>query len=334
MRRRDAVARLMALAALCGARVAAAQVAKAARPYRIIVFPDVPPTIRSMIAEEIRALGWVEGHDVVVQDSGFAYGSPNHVQAAERVAKARPDLILTYSSNYALALHRATPTTPIVMWTSGYPVEVGIAESLARPGKNVTGNTQYAGTGFWGKQVELLREAKPGTKRVAVCWGYVPPDFPKEEIDPCYRELRLAANSLGATLTIVEFPSADRVPASLAQIEAANPEAMLVTTGPAIWAARTQVMAYAIRRRLPTIGDFHWPETESHAPVLQFAPSTGDQVKRAVAYIDRIRKGARPGLLPIQLPAKFELVVNRAAAQSIDLAIPQSVLLRADRVIE
>ena len=333
MRRRDAIAGLVALGALSGARVAVAQAAKQSTPYRIAVFPDMTPqAIRNMLGDAIRTMGWSEGRDVILVDSGFQYGAPHLEQAARRVVDSRPDLILTYSSNYALALHRATVTIPIVMWTSGYPVEVGVANSLAQPGKNVTGNTQYAGTGIWGKLLELLRDAKPSIKRIGVCWGYVPPAFPKEEIEPCYRELRQAARALGVTVTIVEFATPDRVPAALAEIDAGRPDALLITTGPAIWVARRQVMEFAIKRHLPTVVDFLWEDDLT--PMLMFAAPAADLIRRALYYVDRIRKGARPGDLPIQLPPRFELIVNRKMAKAIDLAIPQLILLRADRVIE
>lgn len=333
MRRREVVARLLALGALSGARIAGAQVAKQATPYRIALFPDMTPqAIRSMLADAIREIGWSEGRDVIVVESGFQYGAPLPEQAARRVVDSRPDLILTYSSIYALALHRATVSIPIVMWTSGYPVEVGVANSLARPGKNVTGNTQYAGTGIWGKLLELLRDSKPGIKRIGVCWGYVPPAFPKEEIEPCYEELRQAARALGVTANIVEFATPDGVPAALAEIEAGRPDALLITAGPAIWVARRQVMEFAIKRRLPTVVDFIWEDDLT--PVLMFAAPAADLIRRALYYVDRIRKGAKPGDLPIQLPPRFELIVNRKTAKAIGLKLPQSLLLRADRVIE
>ncbi len=331
MNRRDVLGGLLALPAICGASPAFSQ---AARPFRITLFPDMIPLIRGMLSDAIRAAGWTEGKDVVVVQSGFQQDSPQVEQAARRVVDSRPDAILTYSSNFALVLHRVTTTIPIVMWTSGYPVEVGLANSLARPGKNVTGNTQYAGTGLWGKLLELLSQAKPGIKRVGAYWGYVPPAFPKEEIEPCYRELRQAAHSLSMTLNIVEVATPDALAAALAKIDGGKPEALLLTSNPVLWNVRQQVMTFAEKRRLPTVVDFVWPVTDRPYPLLTYSPPTTDLIGRAVGALVRIRKGIRPGDLPIQLPAKFDLIVNRTTAKSIALTLPPALLARADRVIE
>ena len=149
---------------------------------------------------DMRVLGWIEGQDFIVLPSGIEYGSRNPSnEEAQRVVANKPDLIFTVSTNYALAAQRATGSIPIVMLTSGYPVEAGVAESLAKPGRNVTGNTTYAEMGVWGKLLQLLREAKPDIKRVGILWTYVIPAFPKEEIEPCFAELNSAARSLNQT---------------------------------------------------------------------------------------------------------------------------------------
>lgn len=109
--------------------------------------------------------------------------------------------------SYAIAAQRLSSTIPIVMWASGYPVEAGVAKSLARPGRNVTGNSIYAGPGVWGKLLQLLRDVKPAVKRIGVLWDYVPPLNPREGVEPCYLELRDAARSLGLTVSIVEIGS-------------------------------------------------------------------------------------------------------------------------------
>jgi putative tryptophan/tyrosine transport system substrate-binding protein len=299
-----------------------------------MVFPEMIPPIRTILAEAMLKFGWVNGREVIVQDSGVPNGSPLFDEAVGKVVDAAPDLILTFSSHYALMLHRATKTIPIVMWTCGYPVEVGVAQSLARPGKNVTGNTQYAGTGVWGKMLEMLAEAKPGIRRIGVYWGYVPPAFPKEEIEPCYRELREAGAALGLQINIVEISTPDQIPAALSRIAAGKPDALLLTTSPVLWDSRATVLEFAKRRRLPTIVDFPWLSTDDPHPLMTLAPRTEELVGRAVATMDRIRIGARPGDLPIQLPSKFEILVNKKTAAAINLQLPQTLLLRADRVIE
>jgi putative ABC transport system substrate-binding protein len=191
---------------------------------RIAFFPDLNPVQLEYWQADMRVLGWIEGQDFILLPSGMEYGSRNPTtDDAQRVAANKPDLIFTVSTNYALAAQRATGSIPIVMLTSGYPVEAGVADSLAKPGRNVTGNTAYAETGVWGKLLQLLREAKPEIKRVGVLWTYLVPAFPKEEIEPGYAELYSAARSLNLELHIIEANS-DQLLAALADLEAWRPE--------------------------------------------------------------------------------------------------------------
>ena len=315
--------------------LARAQPKKAGALRRIVIATDLESVVhRKALVETLRVSGWIEGRDFVFVDSGFMYGHPFD-EVARRVLDLKPDVILSVNTAYTLALHRQTKTIPIVMWASGYPVEVGLAESLARPGKNVTGLSLYAGTGVWGKLVELLREAKPGAKSVVVLWGYVPPAHPIEEIEPCYREFREAERALGIGVRIVDVARADQVGAALKAIDTLRPDGLVVTSGPGLWSTRPQVLEYATKRRLPTIADFPQPPENTHArPLLVYAPAWGELFPQAATYIGRILGGMKPGDLPIQQPARFELEINMKAASAIGLKLPQSLLLRADRVIE
>ena len=265
---------------------------------------------------------------------GFQHAEAEVSEAAERVVANKPDLVLTFVTSNALVLHRATPTIPIVMISSGYPVEAGIAYSLARPGKNVTGNSFYAGTEIWGKLLQLLREVKPNTKRISVLWTYVPPLFPREEIDAAYAELRNAESSLGLTVHIVEAASSDKVAVALTEIDTERPDALLITSGLA-FSERPTVMRFAVKRRLPTITDGVWgAEVQPYHPLLGYGALWSDLTRTAVNYVDMILKGAKPGDLPIQQPARLELAVNLKTASAIGLTVPPSLLTRADRVIE
>jgi putative ABC transport system substrate-binding protein len=332
MRRRRFVA-LMGGALV--AALARAQPKKAGEPRRIVIATDLESaTHRKTIVDTLRVAGFVEGRDYLLVDTGFRYGHPFD-EVTRRVLELNPDIILSANSAYTLALHRRTKTIPIVMWTSGYPVEVGLAESLARPGKNITGLSLYAGTGVWGKLVELLREANPGTRNVVVLWSYVPPAHPIEEIEPCYREFRDAERTLGIGVRIVEVARMDQVASILKSVDAMRPDGLVVTSGPGLWATRPQVLGYALQKRLPTIADFAQPpENKDARPLLVFAPPWAQIFPHAATYIGKILGGAKPGDLPIQRPARFELEVNMKAANAIGSKLPQSLLLRADRVIE
>jgi putative tryptophan/tyrosine transport system substrate-binding protein len=301
---------------------------------RIAFFPDLNPVALEYWQADMRVLGWIEGQDFIVLPSGIEAGSRNpSSEDAQHVVANKPDLIFVASTNYALAAQRATGSIPIVMLTSGYPVEAGVAESLAKPGRNVTGNSIYAEMGVWGKLLQLLREAKPDIKRVGILWTYVIPAFPKEEIEPGYAELNSAARSLNLELHIVDVANSDQVQTALAEIEERNPEGLLLTSRFNV-KARSVVGQFAVDKGLPTIADFDWTRLAQPYPLLTYGPMYRELVQTAVAFVDKILRGSRPGDLPIQRPSRFELVVSLKTAKAIGLDLPLSLLARADRVIE
>jgi len=315
--------------------IARAQPRREGRPFRIgFPFRFVNPSVaHRFYGNAMREYGWRENEDFVFINADVPYSATN-AEGVRRLVAEKPDLILVYSTADAVTAHRLSETIPIVMITSGYPVEAGVAKSLARPGMNVTGNAIYAGTGVWGKLLELLKDSKPGIKSVGVLWGYVPPAFPRAEVEPCYRDLKRGATALGIDINIFEVTSKDQLAAALDRINAGQSDALLTTAGllSLDWA---QVMQFVIDRKLPTIMDFiQIPSDKRMRPLLTYAPSWTSLIKTAFAAVDRILKGANPADLPIQQPSKFELVVNLKMAKAIGLTIPQSILLRADRVIE
>jgi putative tryptophan/tyrosine transport system substrate-binding protein len=277
----------------------------------------------------MRDFGWLEGRDFVTIPTSAKFGCRMEVGDAKGIVAENPDLIITKGTARALAAHQATSAIPIVMFSSGYPVEAGLANSLARPGKNVTGNTIYAGGGVWSKLLELLREARPGIKRVAVYWRYVPPAFPREEIEPCHQELRQAAQKLGLMVHIVEVPSVDRDRVAISAIDAERPDALLLTSQDGMSA-----MQYAAIKRLPTIAESRWPPEIEPYPLLVYGAMRSSLAQQAAFYVVRIlRDGIKPADLPIQLPARFELLVNLKTAKAVGLELPQSLLIRADEVL-
>ena len=308
------------------------------RPYRIALVPDWDPAwakiILKILNDTLRKSGRIEGRDYVFYRSGVYYVQNKNKLALDRAMAARPDLIIVMNLGFAIDAHKRTKTIPIVMWYSGFPVEVGVAKSLARPGMNVTGCTHYTGGEFFGKLLELLHEAKPSVKRVGFLMSYVPPFHPRVEADLINKGMRDAAAPLGLDLRILEIAKSDQVDDALTQVAAQGVEALVLTSDPSLLARKKDVMQFAVSRRLPTMGDQGgWHFVEPEALLIYFA--RGDVLMHQVGpFVEQILwEGANPGDLPIQLPARFSFRVNLKTANAIGLTIPQSLLIQADEVI-
>jgi len=335
MNRRDTLLGILALGAAPFA--VRAQPAPRAKPFRIGLLPgwdgETGSLYRKWVAGKMLEFGWVEGRDFIFVYTGLEYSTDQFEEDVRRVVAENPDLIIALTNGYAVRARKLTTTIPMVLWAGYDPVEEGLANSLARPGKNVTGITQYAGTGRLGKLVELLRDAKPSIKRIGLFIDWVPPWVSREIAEPYLQELRHAARAYGMTLHIAEVPHPDRVPAALAQIEAARPDAMIATSGPGINPLRQRVTQFAVDKRFPLIADYTWwPENPN--PMLAYGPDMAEAMHSVVSYVDRILKGAKPGDLPFQQPSKFVLRVYLKTANAIGLTLPQLLLLRADEVVE
>jgi putative tryptophan/tyrosine transport system substrate-binding protein len=331
MNRRSTLQALFAI----GATLPLAAIAQSRMPFRIGVPTRLTPDGAARLKKAFAVHDWHEKRDYVLLDGEFQYGDRIEESVTRMLAK-RPDVALVTATAYAAIAHRLTKKIPIVMFSSGYPVEAGVADSLSRPGRNVTGNALYAGLGIWGKLIELLRDANPRTRRVGVLWTYVPPVFAAEEIAPLAPELARAADRLGIAVHRIDVAKAEGMDAALAALSNQGVDALLLTLGPSLFPVRQKVLEYAMKRRWPTIVDFAFPpEDRTRRPLLTYAPSWDELRRQAVEYIVRIlRDDEKPADLPIRQPAKFELVLDLRSAQQIGLTIPHSLLLRADRVIE
>jgi len=220
------------------------------------------------------------------------------------------------------------------MWISGFPVEGGVATSLARPGKNVTGMTIYAGAEVFGKLVQLLHDTKPGIKRIGVLFTYVPPFHPPAESIAAIRAMRDVGRALGIDLRIIEIAKSEQTADALATVVTERIEALLLTSGASTASRRQEIMRFAVEKRLPTISDVRWTNIEP-LPLLSYGFIPSALMREAAAYVERILwEGVKPGDLPIQLPARVELIVNLKTAKAIGVTVPPSILQRADQVIE
>lgn len=311
----------------------AASAQRGAKVYRIGVLFSLPaPVMMTRFAEGLRELGWFEGHDFAVE-SRFTGEAPEGAdRAARELAAQKVDVILTSGTGNAVAAMRATAEIPIVMIASGYPVEVGLVKSYARPGGNVTGNSIYAGTELFGKHVEILKTLLPRMQRLAVLWGWVPPVAYVGEGELALEELKRAANTLDVGVHVWETRRVEDVESALRAVSTDRAGALYVSGSPVHRRTAAKIVEFARKQRLPTMTDV--PALFEAGILVTYAANPATLARQAAAFVDRILRGARPAELPIERPSKLDLMINLKAAKAIGLTIPQSLLMRADRVIE
>ncbi len=307
----------------------------AGRVYRVgLLTPTATATIDSLIAA-LRERGWMVGRNLVVEIR-YTQGDPERAETLARdLVQERVDVIVTNVTATAMAARRATSVIPIVMLTSGFPVEGGLAKSLARPGGNVTGMTLYAGGLLFGKFVQLLRELVPSLRELGVLWSYAPPSYRPEQVAPATDELRRAAKALNVKLRFWQTGTEGDLGSALTAAANAPLDALFVTSGliHALPEIRARIARFALQRRLPTLTDFPGGFFAEGA-VLAYSVEVKELTDRTASFVDRILKGAKPGELPIEQPTKYELSVNLKTAKALGLNIPHSLLIRADRVID
>jgi putative ABC transport system substrate-binding protein len=280
----------------------------------------------SAFRQGLRELGYVEGQNLVIEyrsADGQAEQFPN---LASELVRLNVDVIVTRGTPAALAAKRATATTPIVMASSGDPVRAGIVASLAHPGANVTGLAAFA-TDVQGKLLELLREVLPQLARVAFLFNMSNPVLQAQwkEVGPIARSMGLRSQLLDVRTALDLEPAFDTAARERA-------DAMIVGIDALTQAHRGQIVGTLAKRRLPAISRER--EFVDGGGLMSYGVHYADSYRRAAMYVDRILKGARPADLPVEQPTKFELVINMKTAKALGLTIPQSVLLRADQVIE
>ena len=311
--------------ALAWLPLAAAQPAMKAARIGVLLYsnPQTDPTVAA-IRQGLRDLGYREGQTLTIEYRS-AEGRPERLPtlAAELVA-LKPDLLLAIGGDVTPAAQQATETIPIIAWVSNDPVQAGFAVSLSRPGRNITGVTLILDA-LAGKRLALLKEIAPRVTRVGVVWN-------PEHADPEFRECQRAAQALGISLQSLEVRKTDDFDTAFQTAIRERSETIIAVNSRLVGLNRKRLAEFAAQHRLPLVGDWG-PWAESGA-LLAYGPSLGDVTQRAVAYVDRVLKGARPAELPFLQPTRFELVVNTGVARSLGLTIPDSVLVRADRVIE
>jgi putative tryptophan/tyrosine transport system substrate-binding protein len=313
----------MAIALLCGEAAVAAE-----RVFKIGAIAQGKlgggqGFTRSSWRDEMRALGYVEGRNLVIEER-YAEGSPARaLEVARELVALSVDVIVTQATPTAHAAKSATTSIPIVI-SAADPVATGLVDSLARPGGNITGISLNLLEPA-GKRLELLREAIPGLDRL----GYLAST--RDPAAPFFvQQIERAGRSLGVAVHPVFVAGPEQFEAAFAAMRSSGARAVLVQ--PLFTIDRAAILALAERERLPVASDFRL-FAESGA-LLSYGLDGVEHNKRLAAIIDRVLKGARPADLPIEEPTKYELVVNQKAARSLGIALPASVLLRADEVID
>ncbi len=275
--------------------------------------------------QSLRDLGWVEGRNLELL---FRYADNRYDRlpalAVELVA-LRPDLIFVGSVPAIRAAMQATSTLPIVFETLGDAVATGVVPKLGKPASNVTGVSGFSPE-LSAKRLQLLHEALPGTTRVSVMANLRNPATPMG-----VRAMEAASRQLGVRLDVVDVPAPGQVDAAFERMRRERAQALLVATDPMLLSQRERIVALAAAARLPAIYD---ARAFVEAGGLMSYGSGLDRFRQAAAQIDRILRGAVPGELAIEQPTLFELIVNLKAARALGLSLPQTLLLRADEVIE
>jgi len=273
----------------------------------------------------MRALGYPE----INLDTRAAEGQMDRLPAlAAELLQRNVEVIVTDGGQAAFAAKRATATVPIVIGaTAGDVVKQGLVPSVARPGGNMTGFTLSAGAQINGKRLELLREALPTLKQVAVLWNSSS-DVNRAALE----DTNTAAKALGVHLETLEIREPQDIERAFSSVAQARATAILTIADAFLWSQRGHIVALAARHRLP--GMFPEEEFVEAGGLMAYGPHVPDNFRRAATYVDKILKGANPGDLPIQQPTKYKLVVNLKTAKALGLTIPPSVLARADEVIQ
>jgi len=326
MNRRDC---LLALLALGGASQATSA---QDRPHRIgfLTLRSGPNEYDTAFREALRHLGYVEGRTLQI-DYRWAAGSENTADsmAAELVAR-KVEVLVVATTPAIRAAMRATQTVPIVMAAVADPVSAGLVRSLARPGGNVTG-LSLVSTDTAAKRLQLLQELLPSVRRIGVL--VMDTGLAGEPVNSALIEqLQPAARELGLQLSFSGVRTGSAIPAALAKIQADQAQALIVGATPLSIDHRQPIAEIAARHRLPAM--YESIGFVEAGGLLSYGPSLVDMYRRAAVYVDKLLKGANPSELPIELPTKYELAINLRAARSLGLKVPQTLILRADRVIE
>src|SRR5438132_2124246 len=289
-------------------------------------FPSSSPHLLAAFQQGLRELGYIEGQNVFIERR-YAEGRSDRLpQLADGLVQFGVDVIFAIGPPQAHAAAKATSTIPIVFVGGGDPVAMGLVKSLARPGGNLTGLT-FVTVELASKRMQLLKDAVPIAKRVAVLWN---PDNVINRLE--LEKATATAEALGLTGLPVEIRVLDDIEGAFIAMARQRADAALVLSSPLTFPNRPRIVESALRALMPTLGALR--EYAEAGVLMSYGPSYADHCRRAATYVDQILKGAKAADLPVQLPTTFELVINLKTAKALSLDVPPTLLARADEVIE
>jgi putative tryptophan/tyrosine transport system substrate-binding protein len=313
------------LCALCSS-VEAQQQARTPKIGWLGVRPAASDTGRELFGREFRALGYVEGKNIIFEYRSAEDKLEQLPALADELVGLKVDVLLASLTPAAVAAKNATRTIPIVFHGGFDPVALGLVDSLARPGGNVTGFTAIA-PALAGKRLELLKETVSKLSRIAVMWDPQNPGSAQQ-----WKEIQLPARELVLQLHPIEVSSADKFEAGFKEAIRARSAALAVLASPFFYTNQQELVDLAAKNRLPAI--YPRPDFVESGGLMSYGADRFEPSRRAALMVDKILKGAKTADLPVEQPTKFELMINLKAAKQIGLTIPPNVLARADRVIK
>jgi len=316
---------VIAAAILTWIQLAEAQKPAKVRKIGFLGASSGPGGAHEVFPQSLRELGYAEGHNIIIEYRS-AEDRPRLLELANELVRERVEVIVASGGPAARSARDATKTIPIVFAASGEPVEAGYVDSIARPGGNMTGMS-WLSFELVGKRLELLKEAVPPVSRVAILSN---PQHPGEQRE--LRETQTTARAMGMTLDYYQTRTKSEFEAAYEAISKQNVNGLLVFPEAVTLANRLGIIDLATKRRLPSM--LGWKEYVEAGGLMSYGPNRDESFRRIAVYVDKILKGTKPSDLPVELPTKFELVINLKTAKDIGVTITPNVLARADKVIK
>jgi putative tryptophan/tyrosine transport system substrate-binding protein len=291
----------------------------------VLALADIP-YVNDALRRGLRAHGLVDGQNIVIVDRSAGGRVERLPMLAGELVAGRVELIVAMGAGPARAAKQATASIPIVMAPVGNPVEGGFVTNLARPGGNITG-VSLVSLDLAAKRIAIAKELLPNVERVVVLMT-----THTSSPEPVKASSREAARRLGVHVDFIDADGPADLERAFVAAKQARADVVVVTPSPLFNSERERLSGLAQRYRMPVIGEAR--EFAASGFVIGYGPSIGDATYRAAAYVDKILKGANPGDLPVDQPLVFEMTVNLKAARALGIMIPQSLLVRADEVIQ